>query len=645
MKKNDIYEEIGNVSPDLISEADPTAPIVTRKTKILRALSAFAACIAVLIISSSLWLFLPYSTEIPEALGALSESEYYDIWKELYLFGESQKDRPKNNYEKHLQPRIYEYFKTLHKDEQNHSNYAGEYMSDSVAGSITSPYVEVTDNQFKEVIEPDRIKRTEKHIFYLAEDMVYCYSIDGDNSECCGTYDGFKDRNGKYGEYLAYEFFLSEDGSELIVMGSRKGLIVVVLDVSDPKNMKEKAVIQTDAANYISSRISRGKLILAYKSKTSFDTWENPESMLPPSVYVYGPQVSSDIVEFHREDIVLPEKIVSSSYLVFLQIDLAEFKVEEKLAVLSETNVLTISEDYIITRYERTESEKKIIDTYPSAISRTHARLSVISYGNDGFGYVGSYDFDGAVVSRYAVDVADNVLRVVTTSGETVFNRITLERTVEDVSCDLWVYDLKKGRMIASVENFAPADEDVKSVRFDGDIAYICTAKAVGGIYSDPVYYFDLSNYKNITSIDTGEIDGYSETLKPFGEGILLGIGRTQDSKGNNSTLKVEIYADKGDRVEPICSYEREFVAFARSYHSYLFDVGKGYVGIALTDWTRKDNSGYYLLLHFDGEKLVPLLEEEFEGQKSRQEYSRSVLIDGYLYIMYYGDFRVIKVD
>lgn len=329
-----------------------------------------------------------------------------------------------------------------------------------------------------------------------------------------------------------------------------------------------------------------------------------------------------------------------SDYLFLLQIDIESLTIEDKICLLSENGVLAITEDYIITRYSYTEREDKIIDTYPSTVVRAKDRISVISYGDDGFEYLGRHDFDGAIVSRYAVDIADNVLRVVTTSGSSILNNVTLERYVADVSCNLWCYDLKKDKMIATVKDFAPKDEDVKSARFDGDMAYVCTAKMVNGVFVDPVYFFDLSDYNNIKSIDTGNIDGYSETLKPFGEGILLGIGHTEDSKRGNGALKVEVYSDKGDRVEPICSYIRDLVTFPSSYHSYMFDIENGYIGFAVFDWTREDDSSIYILLQFDGEKLVVAREEVFENYG----YCRSVLIDGYLYIMLNSEFRVIKL-
>lgn len=642
MKKNDIYEEIGNISPDLIAEADPTAPIVMRGMKIRRTLSVIAACFVVFIVSSCLWLFVPYSIELPEELKAFEGSEYYDVWLKTFLYKENRINQPNNNYEKYLEPKIFDFYKNLHKDEQQYSNYASDSVSNLISPSINSNYVEVTDNQFEGIIEPDYIKRTDKHIFYLGEDdVIYCYSIEGDESKCLGIYDAFKDRG--WWNYT-YEFFLTEDCKNLIVIDRDEDLRIVVIDVSDPANMKESAVINVGDALYVTSRINDGKLIFAYNH--SITRWEDGKE--PNSITVSRLGTVVDTIAFEQEDIVVPYEIISYGSLFLLEIDIESFTVENKIGLVSEERVLAITDDYIITRYSYTETDDKIIDTYPCAVVRAKSRISVVGYGEDGFEYLGSCDFDGDIVGRYAVDVKDNVLRVVTTSGSSIHNYVTLERSVADVSCDLWCYDLKKDKMIATVRNFAPKDEDVKSVRFDGDTAYVCTAKMdASGIYIDPVYFFDLSDYKNIKSIDTGNIEGYSELLKPFGEGFLIGIGRADDSKRGYNALKIEIYEDKGDRVEPICAYVRDLVNFSLSTHSYYFDAEKGYIGFALYDWGGKEDFGEYLLLQFDGEKFVTVIEEIFDEDKNKK-YSygstRSVMIDGYLYIMYNDDFRVRKI-
>jgi len=645
MKKNDIYEEIGNISPDLIAEADPLLPKVSRKTKIMRSFSIIAACFSLLIVSSCLWLFLPYSMEIPEEIEALKGSEYYDLYLDLLLNEKNNNGEPKNNYEKHIEPKVFQYYKTLHKDEQQHSDYAGDDISDLVGASVGSSYVEVTDNQFEGMIEPDLIKRTDTHIFYLGnDDVIYCYSIDGDKSKCCGVYEGFKNRG--YG-YSTLNFFLTEDCKSLIVVDSTKdSLRLVVIDVSDPANMKETDVIDVGDASYVSAGINNGKLIFAYRQRIP-DLYDGGLwNTKPNSVNVFRSGRLVDTVNFGCEDIVKADVLQEASFMFFLQIDIESLTVEDGIILLYDwlNHSLTITEEYIISASRYTVCDEKIINTYPSLTLRSRTCISVLNYGEEGFDFCGSHDFDGTIVSRYAIDMDENVLRVVTTSGSTVHNSITLENTVEDVSCDLWCYDMKKERMIASVKNFAPEDEDVRSVRFDGDTVYVCTAKMVGGVFIDPVYFFDISNYRNIKSIDTGNIEGYSELLKPFGNGFLIGIGRTQDSRNNYSALKIEIYANKGDRVEPVCSYVRDLVSFPSSYHSYLFDPENGYIGFAIFDWTRDDDSTIYILLKFDGEKLVVEREEAFPDTKRSSSSCRSVLIDGYIYVMLNSEFRVIKL-
>lgn len=52
------------------------------------------------------------------------------------------------------------------------------------------------------------------------------------------------------------------------------------------------------------------------------------------------------------------------------------------------------------------------------------------------------------------------------------------------------------------------------------------------------------------------------------------------------------------------------------------------------------------MLLRFDGEKFVTVIEEIYDDKRyDGYGYTRSVMIDGCLYIMYNDDFRVKKID
>lgn len=191
MKKNDIYEEIGNISPDLIAEADPTAArAAKRKKRLVRVLSAIAACFSIMIISVSVWLFKPYEVEIPENILAQSDTPFYDVYIKAYEY--ANRGQHKNNYEKYVYPKLFTYFRELHKDEIPEFGVAMEDSSSNTPSpSLSGTYVEVTDNQIDGIVEPDLFKRTDTHLFYRAEKCIYSYTIDGENSKLCGVFSDF----------------------------------------------------------------------------------------------------------------------------------------------------------------------------------------------------------------------------------------------------------------------------------------------------------------------------------------------------------------------------------------------------------------------------------------------------------------------
>ena len=182
---------------------------------------------------------------------------------------------------------------------------------------------------------------------------------------------------------------------------------------------------------------------------------------------------------------------------------------------------------------------------------------------------------------------------------------------------------------MASVIDFAPPREEVQSVRFDKEIAYVCTSIEL----SDPVFFFDLSDLSNITYKDTGTIEGFSTSLINLGGGYLLGIGR-----GNSwSGFKVEVYEEASDGVRSVCSYELEYAQYSTEYKSYYVDRRNQLVGIGVTD----NMESRYILLHFDGYELVELVNVRLNGSPAQM---RGVCIDGYMYMFGSDDFKVEKI-
>ena len=198
-------------------------------------------------------------------------------------------------------------------------------------------------------------------------------------------------------------------------------------------------------------------------------------------------------------------------------------------------------------------------------------------------------------------------------------------------------FDLKKEKTVTVLKNFAPEGESLRSVRFDGDKAYVCTAIVQKYRVIDPVFFFDLSDPMNITYKETEPIDGFSSSLVNFENGNLLGIGRT-----NWSTLKVEIYKEGTENVESVCKFELENVEYSTDYKSYYIDRKEQIVGIPIVDYQK--NASYYLVLSFDGTKLSQVVYEQI-GTGSTYRCARGFFADDYFYIFGDDEFAVKQLN
>ena len=205
-------------------------------------------------------------------------------------------------------------------------------------------------------------------------------------------------------------------------------------------------------------------------------------------------------------------------------------------------------------------------------------------------------------------------------------------RPTRVTNASLYIFDLSDYSERRSIKYFAPNGEEAMSVRFDGDELYVCTAEVV--TMTDPVYFFDLSDYDNITSTDTGTIDGSSTSLIQLGDGFLLGIGY-----GKYRTLKVEVYRETENGVISVDSYERD-LTFSTEYKSYLIDRENGLIGIPVYYAKGRDAFIEYRLLHFDGTSIDDLMITPIVSESPyivSLSDMRGFVESGYLYVL--GEF------
>ena len=655
MRNKKFLRAFDSVDEKYIDEADPDAVFAAAgKSKRLsaaaiRRIIVIAASLC-LVTALSLVLFLPFNTE--NEVEQYEKDPYYKVIAALDAM-DRRDDEPKNNFEIFagiingmLGGGIKGEVDYAPKDDlvSNSGNMEGVIMPEGDASNGNGKYEEATDNQVDGVIEADLIKRTDKYIFYLDRfgggAVLRVYSIAGEDSVQISEHKITFSGNATDVYYGQMEFYLSKDANAvtLLAPGYSRGVGVytelISLDVSDVTNIRQKAgVVLT--GNYVSSRNTSGNLLLISRFTAAEKPDFSDESTFLPQIIIDGKATS-----VAPDDIVLPDVLDSRIYTVVTMLDEDDLSVKGNVAYLSFSDNHYVSEDtvYITRSYidERTAGDV----TYRGPVTE----IVALGYDADGFEKKQGVIVEGRVKDQYSLDQHKGILRVVTTTETAAYREekkdsgFVMREYVDrgESNAALWCIDLEAMKVVASVEDFAPDGETVQSVRFDGDYAYVCTAVVI--TFSDPVFFFDLSDLNNITYKDTGDIKGYSSSLVDFGDGYLLGIGYGND----RNTLKIEIYVEGENGVIPLCAYERRDMQFSEDYKSYYIDRENSLIGLGVYGFDKNGDYGcYYVILHFNGFEFI---EKTFVEIGADPAEMRGAYIDEYFYILGAQYFEVTKV-
>ena len=516
---------------------------------------------------------------------------------------------------------------------------SGGVGSNSSGSTCNGSYIENTDNQVAGVTEGDLMKMTDKYIFrlgystsmYDSERVLKVYSVDKESSELISQF-ALPTMDQKI-LTLGWEMYLSEDASTVTLIygyydptisygqNGRNSVMVLSLDVSDVNNISVKNSFTVSGTVESSRMVGDNLLLFTSQSfnKNKFD----PKDLMTYIPYV---TVGTEVQYINPDRMVIPENMYEINYTTVMSINQSTLEIVDAMSLLNyncDSSYVSENAIYLTREYRRPTGEMN----NGISVLENVSDIAVIDYSPEGLSFKGKVTVAGLAKDQYSFDERDGYLRVVTTTTD--FGKLeydfgfTLIRRNTNVS--LYVIDLRSMRISASVENFAPEGEEAMSVRFEGDTLYVCTAERP--TFTDPVYFFDLRDYKNITYSDTGYIDGFSTSLIDLGEGYLLGIG-DEDS----SHFKLEVYKREGDRVVSV----DKCVVFgyaANEYKAYLIDRENNLFGFAATVYSEDDwsNEKLYLVYQFDGEKLSVVKQIAMEGLG--HAIVRSAIHDGYLYI------------
>ena len=621
MKNDKINDALSMIDGEFIEEARPDAALV-RKRKI-RNITSLAACFGALIVALGFWLFVPFNTEMPDVT-EYEESRYYPIIQKLNV-ATFRKPYYKNNFDKILNNLS---FDLLTEDDD----------ADGEAEAHENGYIETTDNQVQGVIEADIVKASSKHLFYLWNGKVNVYGINGEQSGDVGEYeiDLASHVKKRYVNYSSWEMYLSADGNTLTVIAPYSDqdenvgyTALITLDVSDPTQIKQKNQTHLRSA-YISSRLTESEMLLF----TGFDVGLNPD-FSDESAFVPQYNCGNGFVSLSPDKIFTPETLSSAIYTVIWRFDPRNGELKEYTAYLSYSDVIYVSADNAFVT--RSYTDEYIENGYTLCEELTE--IAGIRYSGHSFEHIGKITVSGYLKDQYSMDEYNGILRIAATTRKGKYHKYEYkgEEYVNDIqvatSASLYCIDLESWQITASVGNFAPNGETVQSARFDGDMAYVCTAVK----NTDPVFFFDLSDLGNIVYTDTGTIPGFSTSLIQFGNGYLLGIGQGIFS----NTLKIEVYEEREGSVVSVCVKEYTGAHWSQDYKADLVNRENSLIGLGV-QITGKESTYNYILLHFDGEELEELCKTQIFGRVDAQ---RGVYIDGYLYMFGEDDFKVVKIS
>ena len=594
MRKNEkLFQAFGEIDDKFIAEADPR---VKKTGNLFVRIAALAASVA-LIFGALVYLFVPLSTG-STVLAAYAGSEYYEVIRSVETLKLQSKTTYKNRFEK-----LVDLFgKAMDKvdfDAQGGSNAptADDVIMESNPNGDEN-YNETTDNQVAGVIEADIFKRSNTHIFYLSSSNLRAYSIEGEDSELVGSLT--LSRPSEFSFLLNEpEMYLSADGETVIVIYSfvnkdkKSEICVRTVDVSNPAEMKEMSEI-VYRGRYITSRLAEGRLLLvsSFAPEGPID-YDEPQSFVPS----YRTESGETLVA--GKDVVIPQHVVSNCYTVVSTINASDGSHIDSEAFFSYSSVVYVSSDSV----------------YLTSPYASETEVSRIDYIGDELSPEAVYTVRGSVLDQYSMDEYNGVIRIVTTTAS---------------SADLYCFDKETGELVGSVLGFAPQGEEVTAVRFDGEECYVCTAVRV--TFTDPVFFFDLSDPSNITYTDTGFIDGFSTSLINYKDGLALGIGRD-----GLDTVKIELYAEVDGAVISLSSYT--FAGnYSEEYKSYLVNRELSLFGLAVETYEGGHRTLRYLLFSVEDGVLTTILSVPID---SEPRCVRAVVIGDYVYILGHLDFTV----
>ena len=404
--------------------------------------------------------------------------------------------------------------------------------------------------------------------------------------------------------------------------------------------------------------------------------------------YIPEAGMYNDVKFLSPENIYMPESAITSgrylSYTVIGSIDLNESEKMKpatvKALVHGDDNYGYLTETYcapddlyiVTTDYYQLPQEE--VEYGHIEETETSSHITRIAIGKGSIEPAASAKIEGYVNDQFSMSEYDGYFRVATTR-----NKMTLEYTkgeyydfgdsyaegqdstpklaeygyydYKDNTIDniLYVFDLDM-KEVGYIDDFGN-DEQVRSVSFGGDKAYVTTFRQ-----TDPLYAIDLSDPASPVILSEYKMNGYSSYLQKWDDGLLIGFGADADETGMIQGLKLTMFdnSDPND-LKAVDSYVMDWDDVLEDENGYcnsnalwerkslIIDPKKNiiafpyYMSVYREDGDSYYND-YYRFFSFENGSFVE--KGTLYGEYDKDEYSygsnslRALYIGDYVYIV-----------
>lgn len=343
-----------------------------------------------------------------------------------------------------------------------------------------------------------------------------------------------------------------------------------------------------------------------------------------PETYIPRLFRGEEAVLLPAEDIAMPPQPASVSYTVITGIDVRRPQQHiDAQAVFSGGTELYANDKNILLATGATvkTGSKSTSCTHLLRIEAQDGKLEIKASGT----------VKGTLLNQFSMDEYDGHFRVVTTANEWTeyTDGLVASMTAGGTSNNLYVLDGDL-KIVGAVEDLAKG-ERVYSVRFAGEIGYFVTFRQ-----TDPLFAVDLSDSAKPTVLSALKIPGFSEYLHPYGDGLLLGVGKEADENGRVTGMKLSMF-DVSDPANVTEVHKRPFgTGFFYSEASYnhkaiLVSPERNLIGLPVSA-----DKMQYMLFTYDAAGGFRMLEalELPDNVYGWADQLRGLYIDDYLYLV-----------